>query len=441
MINPRHKKALRVAAAALGATAILLGGVALSSPPADARSGLSPLELAQVEKRNCQVLLANATSSAQRTRAQQCIADRDVIIKALTTTASPTGTTSPSPSASATPTPSPSTTSPSPSPTSPSPSPTTPSPSPTTPSPSPTVTVPPTTPPTGPVLGCMPVPSRCGWPDATNTGVPAGTVLTNRSGKVTLMSGQSLINVNLSGCIQVLGSNTVIRNVRISVTCNTYYAIDYEDAPSNGNNLVENVEIDMAPLPASSSIISGRLGQRSITGSGFTVKKVWWHNGADCVHYSSNVVVQDSFCDLAKIPAGYPGDPHIDGFQSSGGTNVLLKHNTIRNPNGQTAAIINGPDLNVLGPQTNVRIVDNLMTGGGWTVYCDAHSEQGGPVPTSEFHGNRFARGYYTGSDNQGGSFHNRSGQWGPMTDCNHVPAAQVYGNVWDEDNSPIPIA
>lgn len=438
MINHRHKKGLRVAGILLATMAAFIGGLSLVSAPASAVGTMSPLDLAKTQRANCQLLLANGNDE-QKTRARRCIADQDVIIKALTSSPTPTatGSPSPSPSGSGSPTPTPSATSPSPSPSTSSSSP---SPSPTSPSPSPTTTtVPPTTPPTGPVVGCMPVPSRCGWPDATNTGVPAGTVLTNRSGKVTLQSNQTLQNVNLSGCIQILGTNVVVRNVRITVTCNTYYAIDLEDAPASGNTLIENVEIDMAPLPPSSSIISGRLGQRSITGSNFTARRVWWHNGADCIHYSSNVVIEDSFCDLAKIPAGYPGDPHIDGFQSAGGSNVLIRHNTIRNPNGQTAAIINGPTPSVSGFQFNVRINDNLMTGGGWTVYCNAH--QAPTSPTTEFHGNRFARGYYTGSDNQGGTFHNRSGQWGPMTDCDDVPAAQRYSNVWDEDNTLIPIA
>jgi hypothetical protein len=277
-----------------------------------------------------------------------------------------------------------------------------------------------TTPPSGPVLGCMPTPSRCGWPDTTNTGVKPGTALTVRTGNLTATNGATYTNLDIRGCVTIPDgvNNVTIRNTRI--TCGASVAVDAEDHPHTGL-LFENVEVDMA----------GQFFGRGIAGSGFTARRVWWHNGSDCSHYNSNVIIEDSFCDLALYTG--PGDPHLDGFQSGGGDNVILRHNTIRNPNGQTSAIINGPNLDVLSPQTNVRILDNLMTGGGFTVYCNAHSEQHpAQVPTVEFRGNRIARTYYRLYSTP------RSGYWGPMTDCANVPGANT--TVWDEDNTPVPL-
>lgn len=331
----------------------------------------------------------------------------------------PGSTTSPSPSPSTSPT-----GSPSPSPTvttstSPSPTVTT-----TTTSPSPTVTTTTTSPPpTGPSSGCMPVPSLCGFPDATNTGVPAGTVLALRSGTVKLTSGQQLINTQVTGCVQVTGPNIVIRNVKIISKC-SYAAIDLEF--NNASALIENVEIDMSQL-ADTAQFTGRLNQRSITGSDFTARKVWWHGGSDCVHFGSNVVIEDSFCESAKIPSGYPGDPHIDGFQSAGGSNVTIRHNTIRNPNTQTAAIINGTTPSVSPPQFNVHIVGNLMAGGGFTVYCNAH--QAATPATVEFRDNRISFDYYTWPINSGHPL-TRGGFWGPTTDCLNIPGYST--NTWD---------
>ena len=176
---------------------------------------------------------------------------------------------------------------------------------------------------------------------------------------------------------------------------------------------------------ADTSDFTGRLNRRSITGNDFTARRVWWHGGSDCVHYGSRVVIEDSFCDVARIPAGYPGDPHIDGFQSAGGSGVTIRHNTIRNPNDQTSAIINGTTPGVSAPQYNVRILSNLMAGGGYTVYCNAH--QAATSPTVEFRDNRIARTYWP-----------RGGYWGPMTDCLGVPGAST--TLWDETGAAVPV-
>jgi hypothetical protein len=234
--------------------------------------------------------------------------------------------------------------------------------------------------------------------------------------------------------VQVTGLNVIIRNVRIISTC-SYAAIDLEF--SNVSALIENVEIDMSQL-ANTTAFTGRLNQRSITGDNFTARRVWWHGGSDCVHFGSNVLIEDSFCEVAS-GAGYPGDPHLDGFQSAGGSNVTIRHNTIRNPNDQTSAIINGTTPGVSPPQFNVRIVGNLMAGGGYTVYCNAHDAA--TPATIEFRDNRISLRYYTWPIIQTGPRTHRldrGGFWGPTTGCLGIPGYST--NVWDEDNRRLPL-
>jgi hypothetical protein len=355
------------------------------------------------------VICDPATVAADGTYASKCH-----MVAPSTSTSS-----SPSPSGSPSASPSPSVTTASPSPSSASTTTTAPAPSPTT------------TPPTGPPssMNCMPAPSRCGFPDSTNTGVTAGTTLAARSGTVRLTSGQTLANAVVTGCVQVTGPNVVIRNVRIISTC-SYAAIDLEFTGASA--LIENVEIDMSRL-ANTTAFTGRLNQRSITGDDFTARRVWWHGGSDCVHYGSNVLIEDSFCDVAS-GVGYPGDPHLDGFQSAGGSNVTIRHNTIRNPNDQTSAIINGTTPGVSPGQLNVHIVGNLMAGGGYTVYCNAH--QAATPATVEFRGNRISRLYYRWPINSGHPV-DRGGFWGPTTDCLAIPGYTT--NVWDEDGRQLP--
>jgi hypothetical protein len=225
--------------------------------------------------------------------------------------------------------------------------------------------------------------------------------------------------LEIRGCVTVAGSNTSLKRSRVVADCQ-YMAIDVEKE-GIADVLFEDVTIDLSGMP-------GNMNVRALSGSGFTARRVHWHGGADCAHFGSNVVIEDSFCELPRLPPGYPGDPHLDGFQSSGGSDVLIRHNTIRNPNSDTSAILIGNARHVPA-QFNVRVVGNLLAGGGWTVYCNAHGQR--PSPTIEFRNNRIARSYVV--------FHGiapRGGRWGPMTDCKGI--AGVETTVWDEDNVPI---
>lgn len=155
--RPPGRRRPLVAAAVAALALVLAGAASLSTGTASADGMLSPLELAQAAKANCQLLAANATTSAQRTRANQCVTDQQRIIDLLLATPSPTVSSSGSPTA----------TPPAPSPTPTTTTTTTPSPSPTTTEPSPTPTPTPTSTGTPGPLTCPAFPA---FPDATCTG-------------------------------------------------------------------------------------------------------------------------------------------------------------------------------------------------------------------------------------------------------------------------------
>ena len=111
--------------------------------------------------------------------------------------------------------------------------------------------------------------------------------------------------------------------------------------------------------------MSGQDEVKGIAFDGYTATRVWFHNGLDCAHAGRNVIITHSFCDMPKLRPG--SDAHADGFQSDGGGNITLRHNTIRNPCSQTAAILMSTNTS---PIDNVVIDNNLMSGGGYTVYC-----------------------------------------------------------------------
>ncbi len=250
--------------------------------------------------------------------------------------------------------------------------------------------------PTGPV-SCMSQPSACGWPDATNTG-PTGPLTVRSSGLTISTAGAVVQNLDIRGCVTVLARNVTIRNSRI--TCSAPYAVSVragDPRVDNGwqaadaNLLLEDVEIDFA----------GQRDGKMIAFSGYTARRVWFHGGSDCAHFGVNVTVEDSFCD---IPAGGPTDgPHYDGLQSDGGRNIVIRHNTIRVPYSQTSAILMSTNTS---PIADVAIVDNLVAGGGYSIYCGTDS--GGAVRgTFTFGGNVVSRMFFP-----------RGGYWGPTTSC-----------------------
>lgn len=244
----------------------------------------------------------------------------------------------------------------------------------------------------------MPVPSRCGYPDATNTGVPAGTVLTTRTGDLTITAPGVYENLNVTGCVIINTNNVTIKKSRIGSAgrCPDYVVRSF----NRSGVLIEDVEI----------VLSG-WETKGIAFDGYTARRVWFHGGSDCAHMGRSVVVVDSFCD---IPRGGPQDgPHYDGFQSDGGNGITISHNTIRVPYSQTSGILMSTNTS---PIRNVTISNNLVAGGGYAIYCGTST---GPVlGTFTFTGNRFAKTYFP-----------RSGYWGPMAYCE----GRGSGNVWDE--------
>jgi len=359
--QPRLRLGFRVAAAGAVCVALLLAMI----PGATAESGLSGLEVARIEQQNCQIALARATTSAVRMWARDCVAAQQLVIDAYLSSPSPT----------------------------PSPTVTT-----TTPAPSPS--------PSTPATGCMPVPSACGWPDETNTGVPAGTALTLFTGDYHAARGEIIDGLDIRGCLYVDGMDVTVRNSRIGDSDCWYAARNF--SPTYSGLRIVDSEIRVSALG----------GSYGVSYSNYTLNRVRftnpWGAGGDCAYFGSNVVIEDTFCNMPTYP-GDPdaaGAPHFDGFSSSGGSGVVLRHNTIRVPVKQTAAILLSSND---GPIGDVSIVDNLLAGGGYTVYCGA--TDAGAVPGLTFTGNRIARTIFP-----------NGGYWGP----NYRLFCPASGWTWD---------
>ena len=246
------------------------------------------------------------------------------------------------------------------------------------------------------VVNCAQRPSSCGYPDATNTGVPPGTNLTVFNGNITVTTPGTVIqNRDIRGCVRIEAANVIIRRSRIS-SPSCFYAI-LSDNPS-GNVLIEDVEINCQNTNA-----------HGIGDNGITARRVNIHGCGNGFDVDNNFTVVDSYIhDLCGC-----GDGHEDGIQLAVGRNVTIQHNTIFVIG--TSAVISHPTTNA-----NVRISNNLFAGGAYTLYCPRDTSVNFRVTD-----NRFSTLL----------FHN-GGVFGPWVDCNKV--AVVSNNVWDHNLQPI---
>lgn len=338
---------LRASTALVSALAVGLlgaGGLLAAGPSASAASLADPVAVAQAERDGCQAWLTAhpGATTAQATRMRNCVTDETAIIAALSAP-SPTPSGSPSTSPSASPTVTATATTAPPSTTPPA-------------SPTPSVT------PTGPVLNdCMPVPSRCGFPDATNTGA-RGTLTVVTGDVVLTTAGQVYEGKDVRGCITVRASNVFIRNVKVLCGKDFTAAIDHE---AGALLTVEDVTLSCNQHGQSATGVWGdhtRVARADISAceNGFDIYNDW--------------VVRDSW--VHDLYDG--GSAHTDGAQVTAtgatGGGIQFLHNTF-NVHGVTTSAIEADHcactgLVVSGNLFSGRLPGEVSSGPAYPIYC-----------------------------------------------------------------------
>jgi hypothetical protein len=270
---------------------------------------------------------------------------------------------------------------------------------------------------TGTQTNCIRVPSACGYPDATNTGVPAGTGLSSKSGDMTVTSsGTTIKDIALEGTIDVDANNTTIEDSEITV-----------DGTQKGCS---------SPCGGKGIWI-----KEGVTGT--IIRHVTCHGGAPTGENVTEFCIQNndsstkvSYVHLYNCTTGMVGpgewsnnfedqtgeeipEEHYEDIYYGGGEGPLIvNHNTMLNPQGQTAVVFASVDF---GDQTTLTITNNLMAGGGYMIYGGGSGSGGkvlGPVTVT---GNRFSRKYYP-----------EGGYYG--VDSYMEKAVTTWsGNIWDE--------
>jgi hypothetical protein len=270
-------------------------------------------------------------------------------------------------------------------------------------------------------------PHVCGYPDATNTGVPAGMSLrpvsgsgagwsTDGSGNVTVYgNGAVFAGYSVHGSVNVTGSNALVEDDAIS-----NFGSDTTGDGVNLSGNPSNVTIERVTISSPYGTSGGMgifAGIKDINGESMGTR-VLANNITDAstgVQLYIGLIEGNYIHDVSPAADG----SHLNGTTSNGSiTPLTIEHNTVYNPNGQTDAISLFEDF---GVEANVLITGNLVAGGGYTIY--GGQNDGGPQAYNiRITNNRFSTIYYA-----------QSGAFGYITAFDPGAPGNVWsGNIWD---------
>ncbi len=283
---------------------------------------------------------------------------------------------------------------------------------------------------------CVAAPHTCGYPDETNTGVPAGLKLLSVPGQVRKGKGWAwhdggvyvygknavFAGYRVQGQVSVSGSGAVIRDNSISDFGNDPDTNDGVNLFGNPSNVT--IENNTIFSPYGTKGDKGlAMGIKDVTGTARGTRVIA-NNIADA---STGIQLYIGLIEGNYIHDITYADPtnHLNGTTTNGSTIPLtIEHNTILNSASQTDAVSLFEDF---GPEANVLITNNLLAGGGYTIY--GGQNPGGPLSYNvQITDNRISTVYFP----QGGFF-------GPVTAFVPTSRGNVWsGNFWDNTGAEI---
>lgn len=221
--------------------------------------------------------------------------------------------------------------------------------------------------------------STGGWADATNTGVPAGVTLTASGDLIITKAGTVISGLDIHGTVYIDAPNVTL--IDCKVTSASFSVVQIAQGVTGA--VVQNCEIN--------GVGTGNDGSNGINGQGtFIGNNIY--NVENGINVTGASVIQNNY--IHGLQAS--GSPHYDGIQIDGGvSNVTISHNTVINQWGQTSAIMID---NYFGPISNISVDNNLLSGGGYTVYTDAQFT-GGSISGVSFTNNHIGAGQYGATD------------------------------------------
>ena len=285
-------------------------------------------------------------------------------------------------------------------------------------------------------LTCGTNPSSCGFPDATNTGVPSGmTLKTVGTGTGQVSSGTGWTFNSTSGFIAVTGSGATLSGLNIPygvvISANNVTLNDDNIVTGGPNSIAVSLRHTSGVTIQNSTIAGMDSGSnRVMTGvkdvfadsTGLTVN----HNNISL--FETGVQVESGLVENNYIhDPGFVAGDHTNGVMSNGGSVPLtVTHNTVFINRTQTDDIGLFEDFSA---QANRTISNNLLAGAGYSIYGGNTKTSNGPTSNIVITGNVFATNYYpTGGANGPVAYFNSSGQ-----------GNSFKNNTWDTTGATVP--
>jgi hypothetical protein len=260
--------------------------------------------------------------------------------------------------------------------------------------------------------------SGAAWPDATNTGVPAGTVL--HSCPTTITTSGTYDSCLFSGDVSIRASNVTIKNSQINGSV---------DAQSGLAGQQSGLVIMDSTINCGCMSVGPSDTPTAIQESNYTLLRVNLYNSGHGAAVKNNVTIQDSYIH----GLGGNTDAHKDGIFVGDGTNVVIRHNTIECNDGPLAGCTSAIGLlSDFGVISNFTIDQNLLNTNGSYCFYGGGGPQKPYVPNHiSFTNNHFGRKYNA-----------QCGFYGPVTYFDSNAPGNVWsGNVWDDTGVAVPAA
>jgi hypothetical protein len=280
------------------------------------------------------------------------------------------------------------------------------------------------------LTNCAAKPSACGYPDATNTGVPAGTTLLSVPSQVSSGPGWSYNAAD--GDVVVTGAGTVLSG--LSIPCSL--VIDAS------NVTVKDVQVITGGTSAISLTHTTGVTIENSTISGLNATTGRVNEAiADTYGDSTGMTIKDNNISAFRIgiqastgliegnyihDPGYIAGDHTNGIVALGTTQPMtIEDNTIFNNLGQTDDLT--LDASTAGaPVANRTIEGNFFAGGDYDIY----GGNAGGSATSDLliENNRFGQQYAA-----------TSGTFGPVAYYTATGTGNVWsGNIWDTTGATV---
>lgn len=265
--------------------------------------------------------------------------------------------------------------------------------------------------------------SESAWPNASNTGVPSGTTLSDYTDDCTISKTGTVVDAKRIQCDLVIrAADVVIKNSKI--TGLVYLDADQPES-KNWSFTLQDSEVD-----------GGSVQRAAVSDGNMTILRANIYGGETSVHCSENALtcrVEDSWLHGQYMPEDV--DWHLGGFQSNGGSNIQLVHNTVicDHPVNNVGGGCTG-DINLIPDWTTVSHVTidrNFLGANSDGSYCTYGGEKStSPYPHADhvvYTNNVFARG-----NNQ------KCGAYGPVTGFNVDGTGNVWSNNTWEDGGAV---